>query len=53
MKKILAIGGSNSNNSINKVLANHIATQVENTSVVLVDWNNLVLPLYSPNLEQE
>jgi chromate reductase, NAD(P)H dehydrogenase (quinone) len=51
MKKILAIGGSNSKTSINKMLATHIASQVEGAAVTTLDWDHLVLPLYSVDLE--
>lgn len=51
MKKILALGASNSSTSINTLFANYVATQIENSTVVPVDWNDLVLPLYSPDLE--
>lgn len=51
MKKILAIGGSNSSKSINKTLASYIANQIKGASVTVLDWNELELPLYSPDLE--
>ena len=51
MKKILAIGGSNSKTSINKMLATHIASQVEGAAVTTLDWDHLVLQLYSVDLE--
>jgi chromate reductase len=51
MKKILAIGGSNSKTSINKMLATHIASQVAGAAVTTLDWDHLVLPLYSVDLE--
>jgi chromate reductase len=53
MKKILAIGGSNSKTSINKILATHIASKTVGAEVTILDWDNLVLPLYSPDLEKE
>ncbi len=53
MKNILAIGASNSRKSINKVLANHIANQVQDVNVRTLDWKDMVLPLYSPDLEGE
>ncbi|MFT6003496.1 MAG: chromate reductase, partial [Bacteroidia bacterium] len=53
MKKILAIGGSNSKTSINKILATHIASKIVGAEVTILDWDNLVLPLYSPDLEKE
>lgn len=51
MKKILAIGGSNSKTSINKILATHIASKIVGAEVTILDWDNLVLPLYSVDLE--
>lgn len=53
MKKILAIGGSNSKKSINKILATYIANKIENVEVKILDWNEIELPLYSPDLEAE
>jgi chromate reductase len=51
MKHILAIGSSNSKASINKVLAEHIASKIENTTVNLLDWETLELPLFGVDLE--
>ncbi|MFT4875550.1 MAG: chromate reductase [Bacteroidia bacterium] len=51
MKKILAIGGSNSKTSINKMLATYIASKVAGAAVTTLDWDHLVLPLYSVDLE--
>lgn len=51
MKKILAIGGSNSSKSINKTLASYIANQIKEASVTVLDWTELELPLYNPDLE--
>lgn len=53
MKNILAIGASNSKKSINKVLANYIASEIKDTNVINLDWDEIVLPLYSPDLETE
>lgn len=53
MKKILALGGSNSKTSINKQFATYVANQLENVEVVVADLNELDLPLYSPDLEAE
>jgi chromate reductase len=53
MKKILAIGSSNSKSSINKVLANYVANQIENVKVTTLNWEDMVLPLYSPDLEAD
>ncbi len=51
MKKILAIGASNSSKSINTQFATYVANQLEEVQVVTADWKDLVLPLYSPDLE--
>lgn len=53
MKKIVAIGASNSKNSINTIFATYIANQLENSQVTVLDWSEMVLPLYSPDLEAE
>lgn len=53
MKKIVALAGSNSKNSINKTLATHVAKQVENTETIVADLNDYDLPLYSIDLERE
>ncbi len=53
MKKILAIGGSNSKKSINKIFAAHIANQIDGAEVTVADWKDLELPLFSPDLEAE
>jgi len=53
MKKILAIGGSNSRNSINKSLARYGAGLIENVELTIADLNNFELPLYSSDLEAE
>lgn len=53
MKKIIAIGGSNSKKSINKTLATYAANQVENSDVTVVDLNDFDLPLYGIDIETE
>ena len=53
MKKIIAIGGSNSKQSINKKLANYVAQRVVNAETVSVDLNDFDLPLYSIDIENE
>jgi len=53
MKKILAIGASNSSRSINKIFATYVANKVEGAIVTTADLNELELPLYSPDLEAE
>ena len=46
MKKVIALGGSNSKNSINKALAIYAAQQVKNTETVVIDLNDFDLPIY-------
>lgn len=53
MKKIIAIGGSNSKKSINKALATYAANQVENSETIVADLNDFDLPLYGIDLETE
>jgi len=53
MKRILALGGSNSKKSINKALAIYAANQVENTEVIVADLNDFELPLYGIDQETE
>lgn len=51
MKKILAIGGSNSSNSINRKFANYAASLFNNSSVNLFDLSKVDLPIFSVQLE--
>lgn len=53
MKRIIAIGGSNSKSSINKVLATYVARKVEKSETVVADLNDFDLPLYGIDLEIE
>lgn len=53
MKKILAIGGSNSKNSINRQFATHIATQVVGAEVITLNWEEIALPLYGVDIQNE
>lgn len=53
MKKVIALGGSNSKKSINKQFATYVANQLEGVEVIVVDLNDLDLPLFSPDLEAE
>ncbi len=52
MKKILAIGGSNSTKSINKRFATYVAHQLQGVDVVVIDLNDFELPLFSPDLQK-
>ena len=51
MKKVLALGGSNSKKSINKTLAVYAAKQVDNAETLIVDLNDFDIPLYGIDLE--
>ena len=53
MKKIIAFGGSNSKNSINKKLATYAASLVEDVDVTVLDLNDFELPIYGIDLENE
>ena len=53
MKKIIALGGSNSKNSINKRLAAYAAGKLEGTELQILDLNDFELPIYSIDLEKE
>lgn len=52
-KKIVALGASNSKNSINKKLATFAANQVENAAVTILDLNDFEMPIYSIDREKE
>ena len=51
MNKIIAIGASNSRNSINKEFASWAAGQIENAEVEVLDLNDFEMPIYSIDLE--
>ena len=53
MKKVIALGGSNSKKSINKALATYTANQVENVEVTIADLNEFELPLYGIDHETD
>jgi len=53
MKKILAIGGSNSKASINKKFATYTANLLEGTETQVVDLNDYDIPLYGIDHETE
>ena len=53
MKKIIAFGGSNSKQSINKQLAQYTADQIANSKTIVADLNAFELPLYGIDLENE
>ena len=49
--KVLAIGGSTSNESINRQLANYAASLIDGAKVTAYDFSNYDLPIYSPQRE--
>ena len=53
MKKIVAFGASSSKKSINKILANFAAKQIEEAEVSLLDLNDFEMPIYSVDYENE
>lgn len=53
MIKILAIGGSNSKKSINTVLATHIASEVADAEVTVLNWGDFALPLFGVDLQND
>ena len=53
MKKIIAIGGSSSKNSINKQLAIYTANLFQNTEVEILDLNDYEMHLFSVDKEKE
>ncbi len=53
MKRIIAFGGSNSKNSINKQLAIYAASKISGASVRVLDLNDYALPVYGIDRETE
>ena len=53
MKKIIALGGSNSKESINRSFATYVANQIDNAEVFVVDLNDFELPLYGIDKESK
>lgn len=53
MKKIVALGGSNSKNSINKALATYVAHQLKNVTVTVVNLNDFDIPIYGIDYENK
>ena len=52
MKKILALGASSSQNSINKQFAYHAAHQLNDVEVTLIDLNDFEMPIFSVDREK-
>ncbi|MEO9484874.1 MAG: NAD(P)H-dependent oxidoreductase [Ekhidna sp.] len=53
MKKILAIGGSNSKQSINKQFAVWAANELDGVDVEIIDLNDFEMPIYGIDKENE
>lgn len=53
MKKIIAIGGSSSKNSINKKFAEYAGGLLKNIELIRVDLNDYEMPLFSVDNEAE
>ena len=53
MRKILAIGASSSENSINRTLAIYTAGMVDTAEVTSVDLNDFEMPIYSIDKEKK
>jgi len=53
MKNIVTIGGSNSKNSINKILAEYVGGLVTNIELSNIDLNDFEMPLFSVDVEVE
>ena len=51
MKKVIAIPGSNSSNSINKKFVAWAASQIQDAEVELLDLNDFEMPIYSIDRE--
>ena len=51
--KILAIAGSNSDTSINKLLASYAASLIQNAEIEVVDMNEFEMPIYKHQREVE
>lgn len=51
--KILAIAGSNSETSINKLLVSYAASLIQNAEVEIVDMNQFEMPIYKHQREVE
>jgi len=53
MKNIVTIGGSNSKNSINKILAEYAGEMLEDKHLNKVDLNDFEMPLFSVDIQKE
>lgn len=53
MKRIITIAGSNSQNSINKMLLDYTSDFLEGAEVISIDLNDYVLPIFGVDYEAE
>ena len=53
IKNIVTIGGSNSQNSINKTLAEYVGDMIDNVELTKVNLNDYELPIFSIDIENE
>ena len=53
MKHIIAFAGSNSKNSINKQLVEHVSSKLEDVEVNILDLNDFDLPLFGVDYEND
>jgi len=53
MKNIVAFAASNSKKSINKQLVSYVSEQVTGFKIHILDLNDLDLPMYNPDLQNE
>lgn len=51
--KVIAFGGSNSKNSINKKLATYAASLFKNATVEILDLNDFEMPLFGVDIEEK
>lgn len=51
MKKLIAFAGSNSSDSINKLLVSYAASLVKDVQTTVLDLNDFELPIYGKDLE--
>lgn len=53
MKRVIAIAGSNSQKSINKMLIAYTVTLLEDVEILTIDLNDYILPIYGEDFEAE
>ncbi len=52
MKKLLIIGGSTHSDSINRTLAKHAGSQIQNAELTVLDLNDFEMPIFSEDREE-